>query len=408
MTDYQANPASVDILVVDDTRAHLRHLVEILTGKGYHVRPVLDGQSALIAAHAEPPELILLDINMPDMDGLQVCQQLKAEEHTRDIPVIFISAFNETIDKVKAFSAGGVDYVTKPFDADEVLARVATHLALRNLQKDLQQKNAALSQALRELKETQAQLVQSEKLAALGGLVAGIAHEINTPIGISVTAASLLDLQTEELVSRYASNNLKKSGLEHYLKTAKESSEMILANLKRAVNLIHSFKQVAVDQSTEEKRHFHMKAYLNDILLSLQPRLRKTSHRIIVNCPENLEITSYPGAISQIITNLVMNSLVHGFEDIEQGKITMNISVNKGILHFNYSDDGKGIQEEHFPKIFNPFFTTKRTQGRSGLGMHIVYNLVTQKLKGTIECTSSPGAGTTFLIHFPVDQKVMV
>jgi signal transduction histidine kinase len=405
MIDYQANPASLDILVVDDTRAHLRHLVEILTGKGYNVRPVLDGQSALIAVQADPPDLILLDVNMPDMDGLQVCRQLKADAHTRDIPVIFISAFNEVIDKVTAFAAGGVDYVTKPFDADEVLARVETHLTLRNLQKDLQQKNVALSGALRELKGTQEQLIQSEKLAALGGLVAGIAHEINTPIGISVTAASYLDLQTEDLVSQYVSNNLKKSELEHYVQTAKESSEMILTNLKRADNLIHSFKQIAVDQSTEGKRHFHLKEYLNNVLLSLQPRLRKTSHRITVNCPEDLEITSYPGAISQIITNLVMNSLVHGFEDLEQGKIIINISINKAILHFHYSDDGKGIQEEHLPKIFNPFFTTKRSQGRSGLGMHIVYNLVTQTLKGTIECTSTPGAGTTFLIHFPVERR---
>ena len=405
MTDYQANPASVDILVVDDTRAHLRHLVEILTRKGYHVRPVLDGQSALIAVHAAPPELILLDLKMPNMDGLQVCQELKAKESTRDIPVIFISALNETIDKVKAFSVGGVDYVTKPFDADEVLVRVETHLTLRNLQKDLQQKNTALSKALHELKRTQDHLIQSEKLAALGGLVAGIAHEINTPLGIGVTAASYLDLQTEEIVSQYASDTLKKSELEHYLRNAKESSTMILTNLKRAVNQIQSFKQVAVDQSSEEKRHFHMKEYLNDVLLSLQPQLKKTRHRITINCPEDLVITSYPGAISQIITNLVMNSLVHGFEDREQGEIVMTLSIQNAILRVHYSDNGKGIQADHVSKIFNPFFTTKRSQGRSGLGMHIIYNLVTQKLKGTIEYTSTPGTGVTFLIHFPVGGK---
>ena len=405
MTDYQANPASVDILVVDDTRAHLRHLVEILTGKGYHVRPVLDGQSALIAVHAAPPELILLDLKMPNMDGLQVCQELKAKESTRDIPVIFISALNETIDKVKAFSVGGVDYVTKPFDADEVLVRVETHLTLRNLQKDLQQKNTALSKALHELKRTQDHLIQSEKLAALGGLVAGIAHEINTPLGIGVTAASYLDLQTEEIVSQYASDTLKKSELEHYLRNAKESSTMILTNLKRAVNQIQSFKQVAVDQSSEEKRHFHMKEYLNDVLLSLQPQLKKTRHRITINCPEDLVITSYPGAISQIITNLVMNSLLHGFEDREQGEIVMTLSIQNAILRVHYSDNGKGIQADHVSKIFNPFFTTKRSQGRSGLGMHIIYNLVTQKLKGTIEYTSTPGTGVTFLIHFPVGGK---
>jgi signal transduction histidine kinase len=405
MAGSQPNSSSLDILVADDTRAHLRHLVEILSGQGYHVRPVLDGQSALIAAFAAPPELILLDLNMPKMDGFQVCQELKAQESTRDIPIIFISALNETIDKVNAFSAGGVDYITKPFDADEVVARVATHLTIRHLQKDLQQKNADLSEALQELKRTQDHLIQSEKLAALGGLVAGIAHEINTPLGIGVTAASYLDLQTEEIASHYAADPLKTPELAQYFRKAKESTTMILANLRRAANQIHSFKQIAVDQSTEEKRHFHLKDYLDDVLLSLQPRLRNTPYRITVNCPENLKITSYPGTLSQIITNLVMNSLVHGFEDREHGEIVMTLSVDNALLHLKYRDDGKGIHPDHVSHIFNPFFTTKRAQGQSGLGMHIIYNLITQKLHGAITCTSTPGAGTVFLIHFPVEGE---
>jgi two-component system, NtrC family, sensor kinase len=172
-----------NILVVDDTPANLRLLAGILNGKGYKVRPVPSGELALSAARGMPPDLILLDIMMPEMDGYEVCKQIKADPRTRDIPVIFISAIDDVLDKVKAFDIGGVDYITKPFQMEEVLARVETHLAMCNLQNKLRQKNEELTVALGQLQETQNQLVQSEKMAALGQLIAGIAHEINTPLG---------------------------------------------------------------------------------------------------------------------------------------------------------------------------------------------------------------------------------
>ncbi len=172
-----------NILVVDDTHANLKLLVQILADENHIVRPIPDGAFALSAAKAEPPDLILLDIMMPGMSGYEVCEQLKADDRTRDIPVIFISAKNEVTDKVKAFSLGGVDYVSKPFQAEEVLARVRTHLSLHHLQKRLEEKNKDLSAALTELKATQHQLILREKMAALGHLIAGIAHEINTPLG---------------------------------------------------------------------------------------------------------------------------------------------------------------------------------------------------------------------------------
>jgi len=175
--------ARQSILVVDDTPANLRLLSGILANQEYMVRPVPDGALALSAAEAEPPDLILLDIMMPDMSGYEVCEQLKADERTRDIPVIFLSAKTKVLDKVKAFEVGGVDYITKPFQAEEVLARVETHLNLRNLQKRFEEKNKALSEALQQLKATQDQLVHREKMAVLGQLIAGIAHEINTPLG---------------------------------------------------------------------------------------------------------------------------------------------------------------------------------------------------------------------------------
>jgi two-component system, NtrC family, sensor kinase len=173
-----------NILVVDDTPENLRLLAGILREKGYQVRPVPNGKLALSAAQKIPPDLVLLDIMMPEMDGYQVCQQLKASEITKDIPVIFISAINDVLDKVKAFAVGGVDFITKPFQVEEVLARIETHLKICSLQQSLREKNQDLATAILQLQTTQEHLIQSEKMAALGQLIAGIAHEINTPLGI--------------------------------------------------------------------------------------------------------------------------------------------------------------------------------------------------------------------------------
>ncbi|MBE9223868.1 response regulator [Phormidium sp. LEGE 05292] len=194
--NYKAN-----ILVVDDTPANLRLLVGMLTENGYKVRPVMDGELALTGAKAIPPDLILLDINMPKMNGYEVCEKLKENELTREIPVIFISALDDVLDKVKAFQVGGVDYVTKPFQVEEVLMRVETHLAIRQLEKNLITKNQDLEMTVQQLQNTQEQLIQSEKMAALGQLVAGIAHEINTPLGaIRSSVENIADFLKENLL----------------------------------------------------------------------------------------------------------------------------------------------------------------------------------------------------------------
>ncbi|NJL38179.1 MAG: histidine kinase [Leptolyngbyaceae cyanobacterium SM1_4_3] len=269
----------------------------------------------------------------------------------------------------------------------------------RNLaEAQLQEKAKQLEQTLHNLQQTEAHLIQTEKMAALGGLVAGIAHEINTPIGIGVTAASLLMEKTIAFSERFKGGAMKRSDLEKFLDLAQQSSRMTLSNLERAAELIYSFKQVAVDQSSESKRLFNLKTYLEEILLQLSPKLKATSHQVEVRGDRQLTLMSYPGAFSQIVTNLIMNSLLHAYKPDETGHITLSFEQTQEQITFTYVDDGSGIAPENLSKIFEPFFTTKRGQGGSGLGLHIVYNLVTRTLKGTIQCESRLGEGTKFVI----------
>ncbi|MGA2140902.1 MAG: substrate-binding domain-containing protein [Brevinematales bacterium] len=270
--------------------------------------------------------------------------------------------------------------------------------------RNLEKANNELSSTLNILKETQKKLIQSEKMSAMGSLVAGFSHEINTPIGISVTAASHLDKITKDFSELYGLKNMKKSDLEKYMATAQEISGLILNNLKRAHELIGSLKQVAVDQSTEVKRKFNVKEYVDQILLSLLPTLKKTCLNIEIKCSQDLEFDSYPGTIYQILTNFIMNSITHGYDKGQKGKIVIDIAKQNNNAVIIYSDDGKGISPDIIDKIFDPFFTTRRGQGGTGLGLHIVNNLITQKLKGTVKCESIINKGTFFTVNFPLQK----
>lgn len=266
----------------------------------------------------------------------------------------------------------------------------------------LQEAKSAAESALQQLQATQQQLVESEKMAALGNLVAGIAHEINTPIGIGVTGASRLETLAKELQQLYESGKMKRTDLEKYLKSALQGNELILKNLTRAAELIQSFKQVAVDQSSEQQRTFALKEYLHEILISLHPEFKRTKHQVSIVCNESITLVSYPGIFSQIFTNLIMNSLIHGFQERLEGHITITVIKKDNHLTMHYTDDGKGIRHDIINNIFEPFFTTNRQGGGSGLGLHIVYNLVTHKLSGSIHCHSIEGHGTTFTIQVPL------
>lgn len=287
--------------------------------------------------------------------------------------------------------------ITVQKNTEEKLQTLNSHL-----ERLVKEKTEELNSFLKDLQGTQKQLIQSEKMAALGRLVAGVAHEINTPLGISVTASSYLEDRTRKVKRLLQEDQLTEEEFNSFLETTIESSEMILTNLERAASQIRVFKQVAVDQSDEAIRSIVLKDYIQEVIKSLHPELKKKPCMIDVSCPEELEITTYPGTISQIISNLIINSLKHGFKNRESGAINIECRKDNNHLILSYQDDGQGINEEAAGKLFEPFYTTARSEGGTGLGLHIVYNLITQKLKGNIIINTLTESGLGFLIDLPI------
>ncbi|CAA7621550.1 putative Signal transduction histidine kinase [Magnetospirillum sp. LM-5] len=273
---------------------------------------------------------------------------------------------------------------------------------LANLNQELAKRRAEAEEALAQLKETQETLVQAEKLASLGALVGGVAHEINTPVGIALSCASHLADSTKRLTALFEADDVGVDDFQAYLATATDTARLIQANCERAAALIGSFKQVAVDRTSSERRNFELAGYIAETLSSLSPKLRQNGHKVVIDCPAGIEMDGYPGALSQVLTNLVLNSATHGYDPGQSG--TLRIAVEQPApdqIRLVYSDDGKGIPEEYRNRVFDPFFTTRRGQGGTGLGLHILYNLVTGPMQGTVAMESESGGGTRFVLTFP-------
>jgi len=265
---------------------------------------------------------------------------------------------------------------------------------------------AARKQHAKELLDKDEALLRSEKMAALGRLVAGMAHELNTPIGVCVTGASFLQEKTDDLIKAFSSGNLRQQELNDFVQILPKSTEIILSNLDRASELISSFKLVAVDVSSDMKRKFNLQAYIANVVQSLYPETKRFNHQVSIQGDSELVVETYPGSISQIITNLMMNSIIHAYSDKERGCMSISAFRDEDNVMLIYRDDGKGLSEENVKMIFEPFYTTRSGHGGSGLGMSLVYNLVTQTLKGTITCTSELGKGININISFPIKADI--
>lgn len=263
--------------------------------------------------------------------------------------------------------------------------------------------NDELQQTLNTLTQTQASLVEAEKLASLGRLVAGVAHELNTPIGNALTVISDGDELEEQIIGSIAIGNLRRSQLETYIGRIREERAIVARNLSRAAQIIQDFKQLAIDQTTDMRRTFDLATVIDEVLTSIKPNFKHTPYRIEAELERGMQMDSVPGPIGQVITNLVLNTLVHAFPGRPEGCVRLSCQRSgQNRVRIVCSDDGIGMDNATVHKIFDPFFTTKMGQGGSGLGLHIVHNIVTGLCGGTIEVSSLPEQGTTFIIMLPL------
>jgi len=370
----------VRVLVADDHEVN-RELLEFVLEETYTVVSAKDGVEALELALQEPlPDIILLDVMMPNMNGYEVCQRLKENPKTRNIPVIFITAAATQENETKGLEIGAIDYITKPITPKIVLARIRNHVAYLKAQR---------------------RLTQAQKSEALAQVVTGVAHEINTPVGIMLTAGSFLNEAIGKFEKKVKDNKIDPDALQKFLAHASESANLIVNNAQRASELIKSFKQISADQVSEAYRTITLSEYLESILASLGPRLKKARIAVEIDCNPTLQIKTYPGALAQIMTNLTVNAIDHAFLPESDAKISIKVTeADAENLLISFSDNGKGIPQALEAKVFEPFFTTNRNKGGTGLGLSIVNTLATETLQGSIDIEGREGQGARFTLQF--------
>ncbi|MBD2743387.1 response regulator [Coleofasciculus sp. FACHB-1120] len=426
MDSKSANIFKADILIVDDTPDNIRFLSSLLLDKGYNVRKSINGQMALTAAKTLPPDLILLDINMSGMNGYEVCERLKKDTETSSVPVIFLSALDDVLDKVKAFNVGGVDYITKPFQIEEVLARIQNQLTIQNLQNQLKGQNTQLQKALGDLKKAQAQLIQKEKMIGLGQLAAGMAHEINNSIGFisgNLDPACKYIQDLLNLISLYQQEypnptpSVQKAIREIDLDFLGSDIQMLVGSMKTGVERICTMLlalRIFSRLNESDIKAVDIHEGLNSTLLLLQHRLRGEGKRQeiqVIKKYGNLPLVNcYASQLNQVFLNLLNNAIDAlesgiGQKVSESSSPTIWISTELSAwetIIIRIKDNGIGIPEEMRSRLFDPFFTTKPVGKGSGLGLLTSYEIVVEKHKGQLTCHSLPEQGAEFTIEIPV------
>lgn len=409
-----------DILIVDDTPDNIRFLSSLLQEQGYRVRKALNGKMALTAVKTLVPDLVLLDINMPGMTGYEVCEHLKNEGQTSAVPVIFLSALDDVLDKVKAFEVGGSDYITKPFQIEEVLVRIQNQLTIRKLQTQLQSQNAQLHQAYSDLKRTQAQLVHQEKMASLSQMIAGMAHEINNPINFISgnlpparedikSLLNLIHLYQQEypqptLTIQEAIDEIDLNFLIYDLQKLIDSMQNGAERIRTIVLALRIFSRL--DESDIKKVDIH--EGLDSTLMLLAHRLKPTAQNqegpeiaVIKEYGKLPVVKCYASQINQVFFNLLNNAVDALEKGVGKGFPATSIPtiwihtelMNSETIAIRIKDNGMGVPEELQSRLFDPFFTTKPVGKGTGLGLLTSYEIVVEKHKGQLTCESSPPAG---------------
>lgn len=434
------NPNYPTILVIDDNPTNLEVLYNTLISSGYEVLVEMDGFSGIEQAKNYPPDLILLDIMMPEIDGFETCRQLQAMPSTCNIPIIFMTALADTVDKVKGLHLGAVDYITKPFQQEEVVARIQTHLKIRRLSSELEQqkqnleqmvqkRTAELNSTLEALKKTQLQLIQSEKLSTIGQLVAGIAHEINNPIGCiygNLEQAANATRDLEDFLRLYQTKfphpdlEIEQKGkeieIDYLLEDLPKMFQAMQVGIERICNLSNSlrtFSRGDVDAKVSVDIH----EGIESTLMILQHRLKAQQHRpeiqVIKKYGKLPEIECYLGQLNQVFMNILANA-IDALEESNRGRSYAEIKANpnqitiktemkdENQILIRISDNGAGMEKDIKQRIFDHLFTTKPVGKGTGLGLTISHQIIVEKHAGTIEVNSQLGKGTEFAIALPI------